>query len=35
MNHDQLPEGIPEWAIVPLLTAGAIILYLLIRKAGY
>ncbi len=28
----QLPVGIPDWAIGPLLTAGGIIVYLLVRN---
>jgi hypothetical protein len=31
-DTDKLPPGIPDWAIGPLLTAGAIILYLIIRN---
>lgn len=28
----QLPEGVPDWAMGPLLTAGAIVIYLVARK---
>jgi hypothetical protein len=33
LADEELPPGIPEWAMGPLLTAAAIIVYLLIRNA--